>query len=454
MPFSFAENFEVSDYAAEDTTFKKKKKKSKRNIRQADVGQEDGAAGEDVAMVPLDRSMADNLVDDEDLQSALSRQRKQATMKRGRRMRVDDIVAQVAQERDSNENAEGEENGVKIEEGAGGDAGLTFDDTTEFVRNVTLESLVKREPARPAVASSSSTAAPATAVGIQLPDGITVKQEPGEEATQIRVKIETTDDDQPLGGLEVGASGQGDVDMERAEEEGELSEEDEELAEMALRQGLSIEEMRLKMDAEMVKTETPEDVGLYVSVDYLSSSCANYIGAPQVMVSKPEPTVAGGLAGALALLRQQGALKESTAETKERERVQKERDLWLADHRRRVAKRDLERAKLRGGAVRDQAQREWEIKTREQQEARDALQAYANYKPDIKIEYTDEFGRGEKLILKSSCAAPSTDTSCTMLNSHDAPGGMEIVVAQVPVSRIDLRFPKSVSDDPDPLLQW
>jgi U4/U6.U5 tri-snRNP-associated protein 1 len=101
------------------------------------------------------------------------------------------------------------------------------------------------------------------------------------------------------------------------------------------------------------------------------------------------------VAGALALLRQQGALKETTSETKERERTQKERDLWLADHRRRIAKRELEKAKLRGGAVRDQAQREWEIKTREQQEARDALQAYANYKPDIKIEYTDEFGRSE-----------------------------------------------------------
>lgn len=358
------------------------------------MGQEDGAAGEDVAMVPLDRSMADNLVDDDDLQSALNRQRKQAMMKRGKRMRVDDIVAQVAQARESSENAEGEENGVKIEEGAGGDAGLTFDDTTEFVRNVTLESLVKREPARPAVASSST----APAAGIQLPDGITVKQEPGEEATQIRVKIETTDDDQPLGGLEVGVTGQGDVDMERAEEEGELSEEDEELAEMALRQGLSIEEMRLKMDAEMVKTEAPEDVSISSHVRDSLDSYTDHTAACQVMVSKPEPTVAGGLAGALALLRQQGALKESTAETKERERVQKERDLWLADHRRRVAKRDLERAKLRGGAVRDQAQREWEIKTREQQEARDALQAYANYKPDIKIEYTDEFGRGELAI--------------------------------------------------------
>jgi hypothetical protein len=45
-------------------------------------------------------------------------------------------------------------------------------------------------------------------------------------------------------------------------EDGELSEEDSDLAEMALRQGLSIEEMRLKMDAELggVKKEDAEDV--------------------------------------------------------------------------------------------------------------------------------------------------------------------------------------------------
>jgi U4/U6.U5 tri-snRNP-associated protein 1 len=388
------ENFEVSDYATEETAFKKKKKKSsKRNIRQADVGREEGEApGGDVPMVPLDRTMADNLVDDDDLQSALSRQRKQAMMKRGKRMRVDDLVAQVTQTRASSENLDGDGTGVKLEDGVDEETGLTFDDTTEFVRNVTLDTLVKREPVRPAAASSS---APSVVAGIQLPDGITVKQEPGEEPAKIRVKIETTDDDQPLGGLEV-TGPSGDVDMEGGEEDGELSEEDEELAEMALRQGLSIEEMRLKMDAEMnVKKENPEDVSWHGSVFHCWPVLTRCVRSVQVMVSKPEPTVAGGVAGALALLRQQGALKATTAETKERDRLQKERDLWLADHRRRVAKRDLERAKLRGGAARDEAQRQWEIKTREQQEARDALQAYANYKPDIKIEYTDEFGRGK-----------------------------------------------------------
>jgi U4/U6.U5 tri-snRNP-associated protein 1 len=110
------------------------------------------------------------------------------------------------------------------------------------------------------------------------------------------------------------------------------------------------------------------------------------------MVSKPVPTLSGGMAGALALLRQQGAVQAQTKDEKERELVQRERDLWLADHRRRTAKRELERIKARGGN-KDQAQREWENKMREQAEAREALSAYANYKPDINIVYTDEFGR-------------------------------------------------------------
>lgn len=258
FPLHCTENFDVSDYATEDTTFKKKKKKAKRNIRRADVGQEDetNPEGGEVQMTTLNREVNDNLVDDEDLQFALSRQRKQSMMKRGKRMRVDDLVAQVNETREASEvDGEGAQ-GVKLEPGVKEeeDGGLTFDDTTEFIRNVTLDSLVKREPVVRAVASSSTaTATPATA--IQLLDGVTVKQEPGEEPDRIRVKIETADDDQPLGGLEITQSD--DVNME----EGELSEEDEELAEMALRQGLSIEEMRLKMDAELaVKKENTDEV--------------------------------------------------------------------------------------------------------------------------------------------------------------------------------------------------
>lgn len=98
------------------------------------------------------------------------------------------------------------------------------------------------------------------------------------------------------------------------------------------------------------------------------------------------------MAGVLNLLRQQGALAKRSAEDEERERVQKQRDLWLADYRRRQAQRDLERIAARGGN-KDQAQREWENKVREQTEARDALSVFRDYKPDVNIVYHDEFGR-------------------------------------------------------------
>jgi U4/U6.U5 tri-snRNP-associated protein 1 len=244
----YAENFEVSDYMTEDTTFKKKKRKTKRNSRKADVGAEEeveGATNGDVemnseeksAVKQLDRTLQDNLVDDDELALALSRSRKQATMKRSKRMRPEDIAQQVA---DREEAAEAEPETVDVGEG------LTFDDTSEFVRNVTLDSLVKREPR---VKVEPESLVP------ELPHNVTVKQEPGEEP-EIRVKIETTDDGEPLGGLEMDTAAQ-DVPME----DGELSEEDDDLAEMALRQGLSLEEMRLKLDSELqVKEETKEDV--------------------------------------------------------------------------------------------------------------------------------------------------------------------------------------------------
>jgi U4/U6.U5 tri-snRNP-associated protein 1 len=81
-----------------------------------------------------------------------------------------------------------------------------------------------------------------------------------------------------------------------------------------------------------------------------------------------------------------------STEQRDRERVQKQRDAWLADQRAKNALRELERAKARG-ANKDQQQREYENRIREQQEARQALKSFENYKPDVNIVYHDEFGR-------------------------------------------------------------
>ncbi|KAH9178180.1 SART-1-domain-containing protein [Lactarius sanguifluus] len=67
----------------------------------------------------------------------------------------------------------------------------------------------------------------------------------------------------------------------------------------------------------------------------------------------------------------------------DRERVQLQRDLWLAEQRRRVAQREIDRLKARG-SNKDQAQRE---------KPGPILEAFKNYKPDVNIVYHDEFGR-------------------------------------------------------------
>ena len=105
-----------------------------------------------------------------------------------------------------------------------------------------------------------------------------------------------------------------------------------------------------------------------------------------------EQTFNTGMASTLNILRQQGLLATPTADQIDRERVQLQRDLWLAEQRRRTAQRDIERLKSRGSS-KDQAQREYENRLRDQQEARANLEAFKNYKPDVNIVYHDEFGR-------------------------------------------------------------
>lgn len=105
-----------------------------------------------------------------------------------------------------------------------------------------------------------------------------------------------------------------------------------------------------------------------------------------------EKTFGSGMAATLQLLRQQGVLAPPSADQTEREVVQLQRDLWLAEYRRRQAQRELERVQSRGGN-KDQATREYENRVREQQEARAQLDLFKNYKPDVNIVYYDEYGR-------------------------------------------------------------
>ena len=146
-----------------------------------------------------------------------------------------------------------------------------------------------------------------------------------------------------------------------------------------------------------VKEEDDEDEEMMNAIEYAiqQTEAAEKAAAedPDVPVgTATEQTYSSGMASTLNILRQQGILASSKTDEKERERVQLQRDLWLADYRRMLAHRELEKAKARGGN-KDQATREYENRVREQQEARQALDLYKNYKPDVNIVYYDEFGR-------------------------------------------------------------
>lgn len=394
LNLDFAKDFEVSDYMREgDKGFKARKpKKAKRSVRKQEDA-EDGEGMEVDGEPTFAKRVVDetpqNLVDDDDMQAALARQRRENAKKRPK-VKVEDLAARsefdlplslsplnplVASQRQEEE-TQPRENGDE-------DGRITFDDTSEFVRNVALESRVapvKRErAASPPVAGPSRSAEP------EVPVVVKIEREEG-----------AVDEDE-------------DMDSE---------DEDEALAEMAAREGLSLAEYRIKIDAQMAEMEQVKREGEEVRHRLASVAIQTNMQA----ASTEEAVVGNGMAGVLNLLRQQGALKKRTAEEEERERVQKQRDLWLADYRRRQAERELERIQARGGN-KDQAQREWENRMREQNEAKDALEVYKNYKPDINIVYHDEFGRGKYLEGEGHKLTFRNDTKRSL----------EVAIAQVPV---------------------
>jgi len=219
-------------------------------------------------------------------------------------------------------------NGIKAEETE--DRGLTFDDTSEFVRSVMLEPMVKSKPEFEEHSLSLAR------------DGIS--QQPSRD-------VSMAPEDVILNELEIG-----EIQMK--------GEEDEDFD----------MDMLNEIEDAIKKTEAEE------------ANNGDLIG------TSTEQTFSAGMASTLNILRHQGVLARSSADQQEREKVQLQRDLWLASMRQRLAQRDLERLQSRGGN-KDQAQREYENRMREQQEARENLNMFKDYKPDVNIVYYDEYGR-------------------------------------------------------------
>jgi len=291
--------------------------------------------------VQRERDLNANFVDDDDLQAALARSRR-AKLNKPKKLSPEEVAKKsvlivtlwvlsvilliiVADQRAQEEAALTMSNGIKVEEAE--DRGLTFDDTSEFVRSVVLEPMVKskEEPSSP-LARGGVSQQPSRDVSMAPGDVILDELETGE----IQMKDEEDED----------------FDMDMLNE---------------------IEDVIKKTEAE-------------------EANNGDLIGTSN------EQTFSAGMASTLNILRQQGILAQSSADQQEREKVQLQRDLWLASMRQRLAQRDLDRLQSRGGN-KDQAQREYENRMREQQEARENLNMFKDYKPDVNIVYYDEFGR-------------------------------------------------------------
>ncbi|KAJ1991074.1 hypothetical protein GGI25_003879 [Coemansia spiralis] len=133
-------------------------------------------------------------------------------------------------------------------------------------------------------------------------------------------------------------------------------------------------------------------------------------------LAEEEPSVGAGLSATLRLLRQRNMIDKLSAEQRERERLQRDRDTWVAEQRQRDLALQTERQRIkqlgRGttldpsrskrsgrGKPDELTQKELEeLKAREQEAldrkwAREYEDRMRDYKPDVKLEYFDETGR-------------------------------------------------------------
>ncbi|CAG8511856.1 8331_t:CDS:10 [Gigaspora rosea] len=116
-----------------------------------------------------------------------------------------------------------------------------------------------------------------------------------------------------------------------------------------------------------------------------------------VGVVEEEPLVSNGMAATLALLQQKGFSIKPSEEQIEKERIQRERQKWLAEQRRRDLERQNEREREKqrakekgyrgGGGGRDS-----DSSYRDREHLREMEARFKDYKPDINLEYVDEFG--------------------------------------------------------------
>ncbi|CAH1767796.1 22104_t:CDS:10 [Entrophospora sp. SA101] len=113
-------------------------------------------------------------------------------------------------------------------------------------------------------------------------------------------------------------------------------------------------------------------------------------------IVEEEPLVSSGMAATLALLQQKGLSIKPSLELLEKERIQKERQKWLAEQKKkdleRQTEREREKQKSKEKGHRGGGGRDTESSYRDREHLREVETRFKDYKPDINLEYVDEFG--------------------------------------------------------------
>lgn len=302
--------------------------------------------------------------DDDELQSALARQRRQATRNRIQQIRGEDIARQVLEERVASMPVDEVEAGVdglpavkkeEDEEDANDDqagGGMILNDTSEFVRNIAAGSAItKRE------------------VGTATPVALSSKKLTNGAQKFNKVKAEPIDDDATIDQL---------ITSIKAEdrEEGEAIDGEEDLEE-----GMDVDGSTKPSRFINGKAQSPPAGAGAEDLSAFGGTAA-------------EQLVSGGLASTLSLLKQSGLVKTLTPEERERERAYHERERFIAEARIREQEREADRARSKAaGASKTDQQREYENKQRAFEYAQKTDDAFRDYKPNVDIKYRDEFGR-------------------------------------------------------------
>ncbi|KAA1073540.1 hypothetical protein PGT21_014990 [Puccinia graminis f. sp. tritici] len=330
---------EEGDPGFKKKTKKTKSKKSKQRAPTSTVPEEEAEDrpkdGMDIDPPnPRQPTVEADVIDDEELQVAMSRMRREAGKLRRKHHQTEQKSADKSDQDEDMIEARSSlpaENEKEEEEEEVEDGRLVIDDASEFIRTISLQQ---------------------------------------ERLAELRRKEEVARNKPKPVSIEpsLGAIAESETDS--------VIDEEAERREM---------ERLMAGDSEKVIKQDKPEVGEVKEVEDESTS----YGA-----TGSEQYVSGGMASTLSLLKSQGLIKPMTPEEREKERLYKEKMAWLIEQRRREAARELEKEKTKKmGDAKDQATREYENRMREAAAAKDAMEAYRHYKPDVEIKYNDEFGR-------------------------------------------------------------